>query len=440
LLAVYLASDPPYVLLPEILESHTPSATRNAPASSDVLDLDVAQSRHLAGAGRGLGTQASDIPDIASFTLKSPDETESYERADRDLRTALNELQLVADLGDEPRTKELLGEFYKLVQVAELAPGLAARLGNVALDLGSMGLIQDAARLHLLALRANPSHANVSQNFVDFLLDHPIKELQPQAEAALSRLETDPQMREWRPLRTRVLRAAFNEQNGELPSVEELEDLVEALTAPEADVSVGQFINLLPSIQRADNPKLLITVCGELCDRERDDPAATAASVRVLADGLARRDAPEDEDFGSTLYRHLLLSGLVLQLGESAAAETLSNFSLLLDSRRARLRAWYLLWNAYSLAPQDDALRFRLARVYKDRDDPVTAERLVRGAVDATDLPRPPGPPFTEPLPSPSPQAEAWIREHVTVFPADHPLVPEFFEEPASPQLDITPS
>ncbi len=428
LLAIYLASEPVYVLEAAIKAGATRVVSSGAPSSAVPernLSSDAGELSLTSLSTEGGGPRLSDISEL--MLGSEADAPASTDRAEREVRSTIDELALVVELEDKTRAGELCRRLLELLPAGGLNAELAPRLGNIALRLANMGMLREAAQLHVLAMQANSRHANVNQNFVDFVIDHPFKELFSFADEALERLETDPEMREWRPVRTRILKAALHERFGTPASAEELTALVDAVTAPGLDVGNAEFINLLRPIRRSGDPKLLARVCGSLVERESDDMRAMAGTVRLVADGMAASDAHEDEDFGAELYRYMLTTGLIRELGESETGDTLYNYGVLLASRRAVRRPWYLFSEAYRMAPRDDTIRFRLARAFKENDDSNTAERLVAGVVSPTELPAPPGPPFSEPLPDRSVDAQRWLADHV-VETNGEPLLEAFFQ------------
>jgi hypothetical protein len=415
LLAVYLASHPLYVFETDV----TPKGGER-PVKPDAISQEP---------GAVLDPKAvlpSELSSILSGSQGLADQGGLHERSE--LVELLSELQLVAELGDEARTKDLLNRVRDLLPSIDVDAGFAPSLGNVALRLTPLGLVGEAASLHLLAIQVDPYHANANQNFVDFVIDHPFPQLTESAEEALERLETVPDMQSWKPLRTRVLRATFDAQHGR-PPTEDLAELVADATAEDADLGVSELINLTSVIERVKKFELLPPLGGAMLDRERGDPGAQAATMRVLADEMAQSDKPEDEEFAAELYRFICMSGLIRLLTRDASiGDTLFNLGLLLGSRGLRERPTYLFWQALRFNEGDDRIRLRLARSFNDTGDAASAERLVAGPVPMDQLPPPPGAPFREPLLPRSRAAQGFISGYLESR-YDEPLIPEFFTD-----------
>src|SRR5919197_486547 len=232
------------------------------------------------------------------------------------------------------------------------ASASAATLGNAALRADRLDDVDLALELHQAALRTDPNHFNVMQNFVEFVIDRHLSEYYPQVEKLLERLQTDG----WghKPERTQVLTARLESALGgsraslATTSEELLEQLVQKPSF-DALLSVYELI-----LETGDRRKLR-RACRAVA--EVAEGLDIYRVLRLLADGLAASDERSDEAEAADIYRFVLAKGLACATPRGRATDVKHNLATLFASMDFDGLAKRLWTEAYHEDPRDPSIR-----------------------------------------------------------------------------------
>jgi hypothetical protein len=399
LLAAYLASQPAYRPL-EIDDVLTPAIAGLVSDSPETV-TPVRGESHNQVAPR----QVDDLVTLVESMLSPEAQTIDWVE---DLERTLHELMILSDAGRDEELRSRLPATLQALRTHESLPRtLSPVIGNVAIRLETLQMVAEALILHLLAVSADATHANVNQNFVEYALEQEVEPLYDAVEDTLNRLETEPAMCDWRPVRTRTLRALFLSAKGE--ETGDVDSLVADATAPDSDTKPQDLTLLVSLVRRTRRSDLFVPLVEALIRARDDTPEAIATSLRLLGDSFAQSNSADDEDFAIEIYRYMLESGLVSALDSEDQGDTFANLGSVLHNRHNVDRAGYFFRHAYECRPGSERIRLRLARWYNSNDESVAAEQLVRTMVEPDQLPIPPAPPFAHPMPR-SEAALAWLN------------------------------
>lgn len=293
---------------------------------------------------------------------------------------------------DEHQRDELLGYLRELVDLTsnpELTVRAAVSLGNSALIAERQGGADLALQLHTAAHRLDPTHWNILQNYIDFILEQEIASRYGEVEEGLTSLQAEGSSH--RPERTRALALRFAHLTGK------------AVAGGEAKVPVQE---MLESIRERPSVALLRDMSATFEQLGRRDAIREAsrfvaqavtvdadryASLRVYTDFLPAEDAAEEAD----IYMFMLNSGLACLPGHGDALTAVKHNLAIALSRLGYNNMAALLWaEAYgSEAGSDDVLRRVFAIHLRDLGRPGDAEAVLLGqrleplGIDAERLP-----------------------------------------------------
>lgn len=347
------------------------------------------------------------------------------------LRRRILSLSVAIDQGMSAEVERAVVQILDTLRESPSLPAnIAPVLGNVALRLAGNGRIVEAAQFHLAAIRADQSHANVAQNFVDFVADQRIEALYPLATEMLQRLQEDPAMQGWRPLRRQILRLRIDRLlgSGDAATIaSQVEEVTSRVTGEPDSVGVGELVDVFTLAREIGRYDLLPSLAGLVLGKEHGQYGAQVSTVRLIADALAESDESADEEFASDLYSYLLQEGLIRRFqDENLIASTLHNFGVLLGSRRDTRRAGYLMFQAFLLDPTDEDIRLVFARWLNQNEHGESAEGILSGRLAPETIAPPTGPPFGDWIVPHSAAAGHWISAHLDPG-VDAPYLPELF-------------
>jgi hypothetical protein len=336
----------------------------------------------------------------------------------------------IARIGDRQAALRTFDEVVSVLRTLEKpVQEVAPAIGNAALRFASMGLFPQSVELHYHAVRANPRHANVCQNFVDFIIDHEVENLYDLAEELLERLMTDPEMQTWKPLRTRILRLNLDGLLGNVANIsDELDALTSVVLGPDSQASTGELADLLPLVREARRYELVEPICSAILAMEVGDLHAQTETLRLAADALATSSAAEDEEYAAALYIFMLSSGLIHQLARADRSDTLANLSSLYSSRGQEGPAAFLVWiTVRGIDPFDEkpGLKTRLARSLNRLGFSEAAKDVLEDRVPAE---FPARITFSKPILPPSPKAERWLKAHFEEESYGEGVLPEIWQ------------
>lgn len=347
----------------------------------------------------------------------------------QNLRDRLIDLRTAAEARDARRMKAAFDEIVPSIEALDDIPSeLAPVLGNLALRFASLEMPQQALRLHICAMRADPDHINVSQNLVDYVLDKEIRPYYDGCAAILDHIESIPAGRNWKPHRTRLLRLRLAVATGRPPEHADVTELVEGAVAEGSVWGPAELVDLLNVADALKRYELVDGIGGALIRSEAGDLYEQTRSLRAIADTIANSDDPRDEDFGAEIYLFLLRSGLVERFTAQNQAETMTNLATLLRGRDQRRPAAYLEWEAYR-RHQTPELALRLARALNELGDTETGRAMLEGRIAVPERP-PAEPPFRQPLLPVNERAREFCRRHFPEESYGPPVLPALEEAP----------
>lgn len=324
----------------------------------------------------------------------------------------------------------------RLLAIEESNPVLktsnAPTVGNAALRLERLKLIPQAVRMHRWAMRIDPNHTNVLQNFVDCVLDWEVQTLYDEARVVLHEIEHAERHLAWRPFRTRLLRLrlevaedATSDQDGTLTT--EIDELIRYTTASglrsESDWTLGEVMDLLRSLQRLSRYESVRDLAqGLLPNLEPDSPQVAYSILRVVGDILAGSSDPTDENEAIDIFRYLMSSGLACA-EERNVGDVMYNLAVLLRLRSYKDTAGRLQARAYELSPNDQNIRVGLSRyIFDTTKDAELAEAIMLGkdiAIDLASIGQ------WEALPASFTSSEPWWKGWPGSGGYDNPCIPE---------------
>ncbi len=401
LLALYLASDPPWT--PPAAEGATLPDTRrhDRRESTDVIEAPSYR----------------DITELMSPPGALPED---------ELTQRIELLRTTAELRDEEKMRTLFGQTAPVVEaIEELPPSIATVLGNAALAYAAAGLRREALFLHWSAHRANRSHVNVAQNFVDYVLDQQVTGFYRACDEILQRIRAD----SGGSLRQRLLELRMDlrlRRGGSQDAA--LDEIVAIATADGSTIGRTDLIDLLELCRDRNRYRDMPAVASVLLDRESGDIAEQASTARIVADTLGGSRRSEDEEYAAEIYRGMMLTGLIRKLSPQSQNHTLQNLGSLLSSRSLTAAAAYVFWCALQIEDSIE-LRTRLARTVNRLGFADAAEDLLSGHTPASRIPAPATPSaLPRPLLPRNKAGRAWFRQHFPSPPYDPPLAPEVWQ------------
>ena len=278
---------------------------------------------------------------------------------DRELRDLETQFQLEGLNGDSDAQMVVLRRVVEIVTGVDQIPrDLAATVGNMALRASEIKQADSALLLHQAAVKADPSHTNVLQNYADFLLDIASPRALEFARESISKLDS-PERLGHRPGRSAVLRlrlAFLDDDQGErdvavsrlLAVAMDANDVVEIASAVDAltrNRLLQEAEELVRSFVRAHG-------AGE----------ESCVAMRVLADGVAVAGSGSDEfhRVAADLYEYLLASGAWDSKGDASnerLAGVLHNLATVVYAMDFDDYAGMIWSEAYPLAAEDHGIR-----------------------------------------------------------------------------------
>lgn len=302
-----------------------------------------------------------------------------------DLSTALEEAYWRLDYsfqqGDRDQTEDVLRTIFDLVgPIQTPEPALAPTIGNIALTVEKMGLVDLARFLHLAAHRADPSHINVTQNLIEFALDAKQPDLYPNCAQWLAEIDSS----RHKPWRTALLRLRLSArfESFEVDTEAELRILLDRCAD---NKSVDDFVHVLVALREVPEasthvtPSMLSNLARDVVEAS-ETTVTSYQTVRILADHLAASDASEDEDVALDIYCWLLRTGLPTSDARSECLEVQLNALALIASRGRHNNAVAAeLLRLHRENPEDIQIARRLARVLKRLGDDRNAVSLLQG-------------------------------------------------------------
>lgn len=254
--------------------------------------------------------------------------------------------------------QEALRHLHEVQRLAglPLPPLRGTTVGNAALLAERLDEDDLAYDLHVAALRTDPTHYNMMQNFADFVIERRLQDHYDSVELLLERLRTTGSRH--KPLRTAVLELRFDVARG-LNTTDLGRRIESVLVSLAEDASVSSLVTVVTLLREIGDFRSIRAAC--------EQAAATASSdqdrytiLRLLADSLpsARADSPEeDKTEAADLYMYMIRSGLACRPGQverSGVKHNLAATIATLDYANAAALLWQ---EVYATAPHDEQIR-----------------------------------------------------------------------------------
>ncbi len=272
-----------------------------------------------------------------------------------------------------------------------------ARVEASAATLGNGALIAEdldgelARELHEAALRADPHHANVTQNFVDFILKEHLADQYERAEELLAPLLKEIERVE-RPERVRGLSLRVRLARG--TPVKELEPEIEALTGSLTEEPTLQRLLAVSSLLREAGAMDPIRRVGRAVTEAAEDDSTRYRALRVVADALANSSVRTDEQEAADILLFLLRKGLPGVRSEADVVAVKHNLASLLATMSFPHTAARLWLEAYRQDPTDSSIRRSFAADLNSLDLNAAAAAVLLGqSVELPELAAEPIPP-----------------------------------------------
>ena len=213
--------------------------------------------------------------------------------------TDIDMMHLQAELARDNRNlSEAEIWLKKALKEAERGGGSVGAVGNCAIEAELCGFYDMAEALFKLALDRDPSHINICQSYVSFLLDHRSTNAEKMNTASqiLDDLEKHPERRE----RTRALRAQFlilAQGRGQISAI-----IDETLENQEFS-SLEEASAVLMLLARSKEHDKLQSLISDL--RDKVAPGEILLLDRILADAYASSGSNELEQEAIAIYTEL---------------------------------------------------------------------------------------------------------------------------------------
>lgn len=357
------------------------------------LDLDSKPAPQVRGTAVGSSPrQAHDSSDREAAGPEAPyDFSPLKSDFEQRVQRLTSEITLYDLLDDGPKLRDSIARLRRDLRSttpSSSVAGLAASVGNAALRASEAGDLETAYEFHKWARAADPSHVNVLQNYVDFLINE-VKQPNVVAEAKplVEKLETE--YGDWKPLRTAVLRLQLSDLSGEAPGEEQRQFEAKLLgfvsgQGGEPVVTAGDLIlpvSVLIKMSRVDYAREVVQRALEVLT----DAEECYKLIRVFADSCAQ--LPDDKE-ALDIYDFLLSVGSmdgIAKLSDptitiSVDADLLHNYATVLynnDYDRAAGIAWAL---AYHAKPDDLTIRRTFSQwALMSRRDGALAQAIQEG-------------------------------------------------------------
>jgi hypothetical protein len=237
----------------------------------------------------------------------------------------------------------------------------AATVGNAALVAEWLEDDETALELHQAAVRLDPEHYNVLQNYVDFITDRHRAELYPEAERLVGILRNEG--RNHKPERTLNLAMRLQVAKG-VPTAALGPQIEEAVTAAVNDLTenpsvdrLAAILQLLIDTKQFQGVRNACRIVAEAVTTDRERYTV----LRFLADTIAKSDKQSDEQEAADLYVFMLAKGLPCFVSEDDAVDVKHNLATLLSVLDYDNAAGLLLEEAYGRRPNDETIRRALA-------------------------------------------------------------------------------
>jgi hypothetical protein len=280
---------------------------------------------------------------------------------------------------DRPEVRRHLRDLAHAARHRMVYRNSAATIGKAALIAERIGDTATALELHVAAQRADPTDWNVTQHFVDFIIDQHLAEYFGQARQMVTVLQDSG--KEHKPFGTRMLALRFARVNGSSVS-ENIKELVDSFLQ---DLSIDPTKEKLEDIF-SFGKELLPPGCAEracriVCEAGLDD-SAKYHCLQLLADFLAKSSDGEAKAKAVDLYLHLLKTGLAGTAGVSGKFQAIDVkhrlASELMDLGFTKSAA--LLWESiYEDRPEDEHIRRKFAHALDKIDHTIAAAAVSIG-------------------------------------------------------------
>ena len=384
-LAIYLASNPPW-----------PTALFTGGAGAWPTDQDGRARRsdsEKSHGQRALAGYASPPPvvrrepgtDEADTTEAAPQASDGDLPSDPDDQIFFH--YLAADAAEDRGEYDIVVD--NLNRLLELARRLGATtqrgtdIGNAALIADRTGLYEMALELHHLARAAVPSHFNIMQNYIDFVLDKQITAEYKEARRLYQILLTDG--KEHRPIRTLIIGMRLDATiNGSIPDLSERRTML--LSALADEPSTNRLIDIAAIPGDILGYDTLRSACQIVIENSENLTSRTIA-LRVFITALGRSNNPVHEREVVDTARWMIGSGLACQGGDQFYTNALFNLGVQLGSLGYRSASTLIYAEAFELNPTSPDYRRVLASSLEqlNRNEDATAVLLGR-TVDTSNI------------------------------------------------------
>jgi hypothetical protein len=260
--------------------------------------------------------------------------------------------------GDAQVARQHLLGVLEATRRGRLTARAASTVGNAALIAERLDA-EFALDLHQAAMRLDPRHYNVIQNFIDYVIERRLSDHYPEAERLLEVLRTEG--RDYKPERTANLVMRLDLARG-LPTTELATQFDQATADLAERPSVRRLAEILPLLIEAKQNDAIRNACRTVAESAASDEDRYAA-LRLLADALADSDLRADEQEAADLYRFMLASGLACVSPAEDVVDVKHNLATLLSVMGQRNAAALLFEEAYNERPMDQTIRRAFAIV-----------------------------------------------------------------------------
>ncbi len=287
------------------------------------------------------------------------------------------DLKLQAAGHDRRLGAELASELKSLLDRVTIATAgdpdearaIAGTVGNSAVRLERMELLEEAEPLYRRALGLFPDYAGLHFQYGDMLADDDrIADAQRELERGR---ELDPTDRRIKPL---TLKIALKRGGGDAGPI--LDDIGSSLQDDfkRDPTNEAKAVAYLVYLDRTDAPLSEFQAACRLWEESLEDEEAKLVPRRALADKLAKSDRPEDEDRALELYGQLLES-----ITGEERAHILHNVASVHASQGALSEARENWIDAYCRNPRLPSIQTSFSRFLMKHGEPELALLVVEG-------------------------------------------------------------
>jgi KAP family P-loop domain len=304
--------------------------------------------------GQPIERRLEPIPDSGG-QAGEPVGTEAALTPDNQILYRYWQAERAEEQGNRTEAARSIQEIAAIVRQGGYGTRSAGTIGNAALLAERLDDYQSALQLHLAAHQASPSHRNVAQNLVEFIIDRRLADFYDDAARLLAELRDHG--RDHKPTRTALLSLRLAALTGTGFSADERSSVIESFMAQlDTEPTVAQLTEIF-SIGYENLPvDIALRACRTVCEAVDSDEDKYRA-LRILADYLANNDSHAIEAIATDIYLYLLRTGLACLANEAEAVPVKHNLAALLNSQDYDKTAALLWEDVYRSRAGDENIR-----------------------------------------------------------------------------------